>query len=74
MSFEWWSWTSYVLGVLTALMPSAFAFFYFVHRAPLMDDSGRIIADGIVDSRDEGIALGPRPINLKGKRETPQAS
>ncbi len=40
MHFEWWSWSSYVLGVITALLPSALALLYFVWRAPVVDERG----------------------------------
>jgi hypothetical protein len=44
MNFEWWSWSSYFLGVITALLPSALAFLYFAWRAPVMDETGEQIA------------------------------
>ena len=45
MNFEGWSWTAYGLGVFTALAPSVLGFFWFLWRAPMMDDDGKIVSD-----------------------------
>jgi hypothetical protein len=45
MDFGGWSWTAYWVGVATALAPSVLAFFYFLWRAPVIDQEGRIVRD-----------------------------
>ena len=45
MNAEWWSWSSFFLGVIVALLPSALAFAWFAWRAPVMDEHGRKLSD-----------------------------
>jgi hypothetical protein len=56
MHFEWWSWSSYVLGVITALLPSAVALLYFAWRAPVMDEreARSLEEDASVDTEAKG--------------------
>jgi hypothetical protein len=57
MRFEWWSWSSYILGVISALLPSAVAFLYFAWRPPVMDEGDARTArekDARIDTEAKG--------------------
>jgi|EndMetStandDraft_8_1072994.scaffolds.fasta_scaffold1056652_2 hypothetical protein len=51
MNAEWWSWSSFFLGVIVALLPSALAFAWFAWRAPVMDEQGRRLSDEDVKAK-----------------------
>jgi hypothetical protein len=59
VSFEWWSWQSYFLGVISAVLPSAFAMLWFAWQAPVSEAHIHRVAAAAKGGPE--IAVEPRP-------------
>jgi hypothetical protein len=60
MNAEWWSWSSFFLGVIVALLPSALAFAFFAWRAPVIDEHGRRLPDEDLKAKEPPKVTPPR--------------